>query len=83
MTRLKCCHLKQIEKTLYDMDDLGLLRISFEGGEPFLRDDFIEILEIADRCDFEYYVNTNGSLIDKAMAKTTWKNKNSTGLYEY
>lgn len=66
---VKAIDIKNIEKLFSDFDKMEMLRISIEGGEPFLRDDIIEILQMADMHDFEYYVNTNGSLIDKKMAK--------------
>lgn len=73
--KIKELSLEIIEKTFKEMDELELLRVSIEGGEPFLRDDIIEIIEMADQRDFEYYINSNGSLIDKQMAKRLGKTK--------
>lgn len=67
--------LKEIEKILLELDSLEVLRIAFEGGEPFLRKDFFDILKIADTCSFDYYINTNGSLIDKTTAKKLKKTR--------
>ena len=41
------------------------------GGEPFLRDDFLDLLEIlsARKERFGYSILTNGTLIDEAMAR--------------
>lgn len=61
--------IDKVEDILNQMDDIGLLRVAFEGGEPFLRKDIIEILQIADKLCFDYYVNTNGSAINKKIAK--------------
>lgn len=71
--KIKELNLQTIEKVFKDFDKLEMLRISIEGGEPFLRDDIIEIIQMADKCDFEYYVNTNGSMIDRNMAKRLGK----------
>jgi radical SAM protein with 4Fe4S-binding SPASM domain len=59
----------EIENIFKELDDLEVMRVSIEGGEPFLRKDILDIMEIADQHDFEYYINTNGTLIDKKLAK--------------
>ncbi|MFR4457428.1 MAG: radical SAM protein [Mediterraneibacter gnavus] len=38
-------------------------------GEPFFRDDWYEIFKLADQHYFNYFVNTNGTLIDENTAK--------------
>jgi radical SAM protein with 4Fe4S-binding SPASM domain len=45
--------------------------INVSGGEPFLRSDFLDLLEVfADNSDwFSFAILTNGSLIDAAMAR--------------
>ncbi len=45
--------------------------ITVTGGEPFVRQDFLQLLEVfADHADlFSFAILTNGSFIDKAMAK--------------
>lgn len=45
--------------------------ITVSGGEPFVRDDFFDILEVfhSHRRDFSFSILTNGSLIDKAAAR--------------
>lgn len=45
--------------------------ITVTGGEPFVRDDFLKLLEIfaSNREYFSFAILTNGSFIDKAMAK--------------
>ncbi|WP_199481247.1 radical SAM/SPASM domain-containing protein [Vibrio owensii] len=60
--------LSEIEHALVQLEQLDVLRLSFEGGEPFLRKDIFDILSIADRLGFLYYINTNGSLIDDEVA---------------
>lgn len=43
--------------------------IHFTGGEPFMRDDFIELLRFAAAQGMRTIVNTNGFLIDEMLAK--------------
>lgn len=61
--------IEDINRIFKELDELGILRVSLEGGEPFLRNDFLDIMKLADIYDFEYYVNTNATLINKKMAK--------------
>jgi len=44
--------------------------ITVTGGEPFIRSDFLELLDIlsANRKYFSFAILTNGSFIDDAMA---------------
>lgn len=50
------------------IEELGVLQLYFEGGEPFVRDDFPEILHRVGRRFFTL-VRTNATLIDAAMAR--------------
>ncbi|NGZ76912.1 radical SAM/SPASM domain-containing protein [Saccharibacillus alkalitolerans] len=68
-SHVKYLNLKEIDRILSQLDELGVLRVSLEGGEPFLRSDFIDIMKLADKYDFEYYVNTNATLITSKIAK--------------
>ncbi len=43
----------------------GVERICFTGGEPFCRNDFVEIVEYAHKEGFQTSVITNGTMIDK------------------
>ena len=45
--------------------------INVTGGEPFIRDDFISLLELfhSNKAFFSYGILTNGTFIDTAMAK--------------
>jgi radical SAM protein with 4Fe4S-binding SPASM domain len=47
----------------------GVFRISFTGGEPLIRKDFLEIAEYACDTGIELALNTNATLIDKKKAK--------------
>ena len=46
-------------------------QITVTGGEPFIREDFLDLLEVLarERHDFTFAILTNGSLIDGAMAR--------------
>lgn len=66
---IKRLSLNDIERIFDEFDKNDILRVSIEGGEPFLRDDIIDILELADQHIFTYYVNTNGTLITDEIAK--------------
>jgi len=77
---LKCIHcycvaenrplinLEEIENLLKQLADLGCLSLTFSGGEVFLRKDFFDILEIANRLHFIIRIFTNGTLITERIA---------------
>jgi MoaA/NifB/PqqE/SkfB family radical SAM enzyme len=48
---------------------LGTFEIVFTGGEPFCRDDFMDILETARRIGFHVILFTNATMITKEIAK--------------
>lgn len=56
---------------------LGVFRMNFLGGEPFLRDDFLDILSCSRRLGVLTGITTNGSLIDRDLAKLLGE----TGLF--
>lgn len=60
--------LKLIKEWNLQRDDV---RVSFVGGEPFLRKDFFEILELAKKnhSRLRFGILTNGTLIDKNVVK--------------
>lgn len=51
------------------LPDVGVSHIVFSGGEPFFRDDFVQILEAADPTRLDMFVNTNGYLVNQAVAR--------------
>lgn len=65
------CELKlnEIKKLLKSTKDLGGTSIALGGGEPLLRDDCIEIIEYIASLDLLISLGTNGTLIDKKLAK--------------
>jgi len=48
---------------------LGTFNLTFTGGEPFLRKDILEIFKFASQNGIVTQVVSNGSFIDKALAK--------------
>lgn len=54
----------------------GLLYPLLTGGEPFLREDFQEILDGLLKRGLQVSINTNGTLIDEKMAR--WLNEHRT-----
>lgn len=60
----------EIENELIELKKCGIQQINFSGGEPFSRNDFVDILHIASNLGFQIGITTNGSYIDKRMAIT-------------
>ena len=48
---------------------LGVFNLTFTGGEPFLRTDLLDIVRFAAESDIMTTVVSNGSLIDKTLAR--------------
>lgn len=59
---------KEVFSLLDQLRDIGCFYLGFTGGEPFTREDIIEILWYAKRCGFELIIYTNGSLINEKIA---------------
>lgn len=51
------------------LHEFEVFQINFGGGEPFLRDDFFDILDYASRKGITLCVSTNGTLLDEPMVK--------------
>jgi radical SAM protein with 4Fe4S-binding SPASM domain len=61
---------EEVKRTLEEMSALGVGSISFSGGEPFMRKDFVEIASHAAGLTFSYVsVATNGTLLDRETAR--------------
>ena len=58
-----------LEKTIQESKLLGLARVKLTGGEPFLREDLFDILDMLDRNDIVIDIETNGTLITDDIAK--------------
>jgi radical SAM protein with 4Fe4S-binding SPASM domain len=61
--------LENIKKLFSDLYDAGTINVEFSGGEPLLRQNFLELLEIAHSSDLTMSICSNGLLIDKKMAE--------------
>ncbi len=59
---------KEVFSILDQLKDIGCFYLGFTGGEPFIREDIIDILWYAKRKGFEIIIYTNGSLIDEKIA---------------
>ncbi len=59
---------KEVFSILTQLRDSGCFYLGFTGGEPFVRQDFLEIVGFAKKCGFEVIIYTNGSLIDEKKA---------------
>ena len=46
-----------------------MFQINFGGGEPFLRDDFLDLLAYAQRAGITTCVSTNGTLLDDDLVE--------------
>lgn len=55
----------------------GLLELQFTGGEPFLREDMVELVEYATQKGLKVLISTNGTLITEEASKRLAK----TGAY--
>ncbi len=60
--------LLQWEKIIRALFDMGSLYITFSGGEPFLKNEFCEIISYARKYDFAISIITNGTLITDKLA---------------
>jgi radical SAM protein with 4Fe4S-binding SPASM domain len=60
----------EVCRVINQLADLGCMRLSFTGGEPLARPDFLPILEYAWRQRMASTILTNGTLITSAVADT-------------
>lgn len=54
---------------IHQLDEFGIFHIFITGGEPLLRNDFIEILQEADKHDLAITVFTNASLLTSDLCE--------------
>lgn len=59
----------QCARFIDELDRMKVFQINFGGGEPFLRDDFLDILEYAHRKGITTCVSTNGTMLTEGLAK--------------
>jgi len=62
--------LKEISGVVSQLADLGTANITFSGGEPFIRPDIIDIVEITRKQGLYVSIITNGSYINSDIAST-------------
>lgn len=60
---------EEIKKTLNELKTVGFNYIKFTGGEPFIREDFIQILEYAKSLNFNFDISTNASFVNEEISK--------------
>jgi len=56
--------LKEIKKIIDQLVEMKVFNVNFGGGEPFLRDDFFDILEYASKSNIGIVFSTNGFLVN-------------------
>jgi mycofactocin biosynthetic radical S-adenosylmethionine protein MftC len=81
---LRCCHclsadtartcaseldLAQCRALIDELDRMQVFQINFGGGEPFLRHDFVDILDYAHSKGITTCVSTNGTVHDASLAE--------------
>jgi MoaA/NifB/PqqE/SkfB family radical SAM enzyme/dephospho-CoA kinase len=57
----------EIFSALNQLKNEGFTHIKFTGGEPFLREDMIDILKEADRLGFQFDISTNASKLSEKI----------------
>jgi len=61
--------LQDFKNLFQDLSDMNIHRISLTGGEPFVREDFFEILNLTQKHRFAKVINSNGVLITDSIAR--------------
>jgi len=61
--------LGEIKSLINDLSQMGVYVLGLVGGEPILRDDIFDILNYARSKNLATSISTNGTLIDRNMAK--------------
>ncbi len=56
------------KKIISNIKESGVLSLNFNGGEPLIRKDFLELAEYAASIGLDIHLNTNASLIDDEYA---------------
>ena len=60
---------KQCKDILRELKNFGVEEIYFSGGEPFSRNDILDILQTAKRYNITCNISTNGSFLTEKLAK--------------
>ena len=69
---MEVCHreldFEESRRFIDCLDRMEVFQVNFGGGEPFLREDFLDILDYAHGKQITTCVSTNGTLVDDALA---------------
>jgi len=65
--------LWEIQRTLDEIQALNVLRLRLYGGEPLLRNDIRDVLDLLKHYRFAKQLNTNGSLVTSEIAGLLFK----------
>ncbi len=60
---------KEAKRVIDDLADYGVPVILFSGGEPLCREDLVDLAEYATSKGIRVVISTNGTLIDRSMAR--------------
>lgn len=63
----------EVKNALEQLYYMGVVEIEFSGGEPFCREDFLDILDLANDMGFALKIVTNGTLLDEMKVKNLAK----------
>ncbi|MCX8205267.1 MAG: radical SAM protein [Candidatus Nezhaarchaeota archaeon] len=58
-----------VKDLFHELRSLGVREIRYSGGEPLLRKDLADILKMGKELGFRQYISTNGTLINRRVAK--------------
>ncbi len=86
---LKCCHcsagdlprnellltIKELDDLFKSMNRIGTFRLGLTGGEPLLREDLFDIIDLAIKYGLSPCLTTNGLLLTEKIAKELGKRK--------
>jgi len=61
--------LKQCRHFMDDLARIRVFQVNLGGGEPFLREDILDILDYAHQKGIVTCVSTNGTMVDEALAQ--------------
>ena len=61
--------LEEVKKTIEQLAEMKVFNITFGGGEPLVRADFLDILDYASGFNFGIKLTTNGILVNNSLLK--------------
>lgn len=60
---------QEVKRILDECEELDVVEIQFGGGEPFVREDFLELVAYAKKRNLRIFILTNGTLITEEKAR--------------